>query len=190
MVRSADAVVGGLSDIVKNVVAVSLPTVALTVCAPAARPGTVNVAAKAPTISVTRAVVGMTTPPPIAIEETAVCGWNPTPVTVTRVPTGPLAGLRVINGSPIENVFEGAALPYESVAATVPLGGAVTGIAKLAMMFPFASGVVTSTVWPAKVIGTIPSDPGTHPLPVTVTTVPLYPLAGEMAIVGCVTVNV
>jgi hypothetical protein len=110
-----------------------------------------------------------------------VCGANPTPLTVTEVPTGPDVGLKVITGTPNVNVTGGAILPgvavvSEALIAQVAKETAVAGTVNTAVNAPLASGVANTMVLTAvsvNVTVTSPSIPGTQPLPVTVIVLPM-----------------
>ncbi|GAG39990.1 unnamed protein product, partial [marine sediment metagenome] len=119
MLVTAPATVGAAAVTVKSALTVTPTMVTLTVWAPWAKPGTVRVAVKLPKASVINSVAGRTLTPPMVSAVAALCGWNPEPVTLTEVPTGPEVGDMEMAAFFRLKIWDAAALVKPSVAVTM-----------------------------------------------------------------------
>jgi hypothetical protein len=140
-----------------------------------------NVHVKAPAAEVVFVVQvwGVGVAPPKVIVPIVVRTENPVPVTVTLVPTWPLAGDRVIVGVVTVNV----AAPWSelaSVAMTVFAPAAVEGTTKVAVKVPAALVVTVAglVVTVAKLNFIVMVEEGAKLEPVTVTVTPTGPWVG------------
>jgi hypothetical protein len=101
----------------KFAVSVLLCSVALTVLSVVVVEGTMNEQLKSPTALVVHVVWATS----LNFIVTVLVPPNPVPVTVTEVPTGPLAGLRAIAGTASVNVVVAVFVPSVAVTVYVPV---------------------------------------------------------------------
>jgi hypothetical protein len=168
--------------------AVSGPSVAFTVCAPAAAAGTVKTQVNAPTLEVVREPeVQVRTVETSQVRVTETVPPNPVPVAVTELPTVPLVGERLKLGMTVNPAVP--AFDALSVAVTVCSPAMLGGTTNVQVNPPTALVLA-----PTHVIGlvshfTVYVVLAAKPVPVSETVSPTMPLVGATEIPE-VTVNV